>query len=53
MAWVPWMAAFLGVLGAQGVVLMAGEARLLCLRNSVPNPLFRLVVVEVLVAELV
>lgn len=53
MAWAPWMAVFLGVLGAQVVVLMAGEAELLCLQNFVPNPLFRLVVVEVLEAELV
>lgn len=47
------MAVFLGVLGAQGVVLMAGGAQLLCLRNFVPIPLFQLVVVEVLEAELV
>ena len=49
----PSMAVFLGVLGAQAVVLMVGGAELLCLRNFAPNQLFRLVVAEVGEAELV
>ena len=53
MALAPSMAVFLGVLGAQAVVLMAEGAQLLCLRNFAPNPLFRLVVAEVEEAELV
>jgi len=47
------MAAFPGVLAAQAVVLMAGEAQLLCLRSFEPNPLFQLVAVEAVEGELV
>jgi len=47
------MVAFLGVLGAQAVVLMAGEAESLCLRSFAPNPLFQLVVVGAVEGELV